>query len=158
MQDISNQLSLCLSSSNARALCFKQDYSRWPELARDRTGYGDAKRAAAEPLMKAVRSVIPDLDARLQHEHAFVKLGSPLTHERFCRRYRGSYGPGIPAGKGEFPWPADNPVKQFLHVGDSVFPGIGVPAAAVSGIIAATSLVSISDHNKLIDRVFPIQR
>eukprot|EP00173_Palmaria_palmata_P003339 Plantae.Rhodophyta-Palmaria_palmata.ctg3484.p1 GENE.Plantae.Rhodophyta-Palmaria_palmata.ctg3484~~Plantae.Rhodophyta-Palmaria_palmata.ctg3484.p1 ORF type:complete len:107 (+),score=11.47 Plantae.Rhodophyta-Palmaria_palmata.ctg3484:39-359(+) len=104
--------------------------------------------------MKAIRSVIPDLDARLEDQFAICKIGSPLTHARFCRRYKGSYGPAIRAGESEFPWPK-TPVSGLLRVGDSVFPGIGVPAAAASGIIAATSLVGVSSHNRLVDRVFP---
>lgn len=61
---------------------------------------------------------------------------TPLTHQRFLRRYRGSYGPAIQAGKGDFPFPG-TPVKGLLLCGDSCFPGIGVPAVAGSGLIAA---------------------
>jgi phytoene dehydrogenase-like protein len=37
--------------------------------------------------------------------------------------------------------------------GDSTFPGIGVPAVAVSGMVAANSLVSVSQHQGLIDQI-----
>jgi hypothetical protein len=57
---------------------------------------------------------------------------SPLTHARFCRRHRGSYGPAIRAGEAEFPWPR-TPIENLYRIGDSSFPGIGVPAAAASG-------------------------
>jgi phytoene dehydrogenase-like protein len=132
-----------------------EEYGRWPGLAEDRVAYEAAKAAAAEPLLAALRHVIPDVDARLRCAGAFVRVGTPVTHERFCRRWRGSYGPGIAAGTGEFAWPGDNPIGRLAHVGDSVFPGIGVPAAAASGIIAATSLVGVREHNALVDRVFP---
>ena len=62
-----------------------------------------------------------------------------MTHHRFLRRYRGSYGPAIKAGEGSFPFPV-TPVKGLLLCGDSCFPGIGVPAVAGSGILAANSV------------------
>ncbi|KHN03586.1 Prolycopene isomerase, chloroplastic, partial [Glycine soja] len=37
--------------------------------------------------------------------------------------------------------------------GDSTFPGIGVPAVAASGAIVANSLVSVSQHSKLLDAI-----
>jgi phytoene dehydrogenase-like protein len=127
-----------------------EGYDKWPELAKHRPSYIAAKEAAAVPLYTAVRSVFPDLATRLNHPHAIVRIGSPLTHARFCRRHKGSYGPGII----EFPWPS-TPIQNLLRVGDSVFPGIGVPAAAASGMIAATSLVGFHDHVALVDSVFP---
>lgn len=131
-----------------------EEFDRWPSLARDRAAYTAAKEEAAHPLFTAIRSVIPDLDSRIKHPHAVVKLGSPMTHARYCRRYKGSYGPALAAGIAEFPWPG-TPIRNLYRVGDSVFPGIGVPAAACSGIIAATSLVGIRDHNALVDLIYP---
>ncbi len=43
--------------------------------------------------------VIPDIRKRAE----LVTVGTPLTQERFVRRYHGSYGPAIEAGKGFFP-------------------------------------------------------
>lgn len=132
-----------------------ENYDKWPPLRKNRQQYETAKRKAAEPLFAAVRHVIPDLDERLQHQDAFVKLGSPLTHERFNRRYRGTYGAAIVAGKDEFEWPGDIPIKNLKRCSDSTFPGIGVPSSAAAGIIAANEIVSIREHLKLVDKVFP---
>ncbi len=41
----------------------------------------------------------------------------------------------------------------LLCCGDSTFPGIGVPAVAASGQIAANTLVSVFDHWKLLDAI-----
>ncbi len=38
------------------------------------------------------------------------------------------------------------PIKGLYIAGDSVFPGIGVPAVALSGANAANSIVSIARH------------
>ena len=82
-----------------------------------------------------------------------VKLvGTPLTHQRFLRRNRGTYGPAIKAGEATFPGHS-TPVAQLFCCGDSTFPGIGVPAVAASGAIVANSLVSVSDHCKLLDAI-----
>ncbi|CAN8067843.1 unnamed protein product [Agarophyton chilense] len=136
--------------------CYTLDnYDKWPALRSDRDLYEATKNEAARPLYEAVRHVIPDLDERLKHEHAFVKIGSPLTHARFNRRYKGTYGAAIVAGKSEFEWPDDIPIKNLMRCGDSVFPGIGVPSSAAAGIIAANQLVGIREHNELVDKIFP---
>lgn len=86
-------------------------------------------------------------------EKCEVKLvGTPLTHQRFLRRNRGTYGPAIQAGENTFPGHS-TPIPKLLCCGDSTFPGIGVPAVAASGAIVANSLVSVSQHSELLDAV-----
>lgn len=131
-----------------------EPFEKWPGLAKNREAYTEAKAKAAEPLFTAIRSVIPDLDERLKHQDAVCMIGSPLTHARFCRRWQGTYGPAIAAGTAEFPWP-NTPIENLYRIGDSVFPGIGVPAAAASGLIAATSLVGVREHSALVDKIYP---
>ncbi|KAF6167034.1 hypothetical protein GIB67_041289 [Kingdonia uniflora] len=88
-----------------------------------------------------------------KRENCEVKLvGTPLTHKRFLRRNRGTYGPAIQAGKDAFPG-HPTPIPQLFCCGDSTFPGIGVPAVAASGAIVANSLVSVSQHSELLDAV-----
>ena len=90
--------------------------------------------------------VIPDARKR-----AVVSLSaSPRTHERFLNRHRGSYGPGISASNSSFPGPKTG-LPGLRRVGDSCAPGIGVPAAAASGMIAANTLARVWDHVKLLD-------
>ena len=69
--------------------------------------------------------------------------------------HQGSYGPAIVAGTDEpFPFPK-TPVKGLLVCGSSCFPGIGVPAVAGSGILAANSvsLDSLRPQLKLLERL-----
>ena len=42
---------------------------------------------------------------RRMSEDDHVQVGTPLTHRQYLRRFEGSYGPGIIAGKGTFPFP-----------------------------------------------------
>ena len=44
-------------------------------------------------------------------------------------------------------------VENLYCVGDSTFPGIGVPAVAASGFMAANGIVDIDEHLKLFDRI-----
>ena len=94
------------------------------------------------------RRQIPDVRSRVK-----IKLeATPLTHERFLRRDGGSYGPFVPAGQGQLPGQR-TALPGFLCVGDSTFPGIGMPAVAASGLIAANSLVSPLEHWAMLDRI-----
>lgn len=97
--------------------------------------YGDRKRLRAEPLYRALARVIPDIRDRVTLE----LIGSPLTHARYLRRHRGTYGPAIAAGQGQFPGP-QTPIAGLYRVGDSTLPGIGVPAVVASGIFCANML------------------
>lgn len=132
-----------------------EPYEGWPELKNDRKLYTTAKEEASKPLFEAIRSVIPDLDERLNDPNAIIKLGSPITHARFNRRYKGTYGAAIEAGKAAFEWPGDIPIKNLKRCCDSAFPGIGVPSSAAAGLIAANELVGVGEHMQLIEKVFP---
>ncbi|MEG3850392.1 NAD(P)/FAD-dependent oxidoreductase [Microcoleus sp. herbarium19] len=99
--------------------------------------YQEKKRSRSQSLFQALEKIIPDLRSRTVLE----SIGTPLTHARFLRRYQGTYGPAIAAGKGTWPGP-QTPVKGLYRVGDSTMPGIGVPAVAASGILCANTLVN----------------
>lgn len=116
----------------------------WTGWQRDDT-YETRKRQRAEPLYQALAQVIPDIRDRVEVE----LIGTPLTHQRFLRRYRGTYGPAITADTGLFP-SHQTPLPGLLRVGDSTLPGIGVPAVAASGILCANSLVSPAQTTELL--------
>ena len=81
--------------------------------------------------------------------------GSPLTHERFTRRHRGTYGPSgnARAGDLDFLGPSTPLAPNLKLCGDSCFPGIGVPSVAASGIIAAHCFVGLEDHREVLARM-----
>ena len=103
------------------------------------------KGETAHFLWSVLEKVIPDIRERSVHS----QVGTPLTHQRFLNRHRGTYGPAIYAGEASFPFP-NTPVKNLLMCGDSCFPGIGVPAVAGSGLIAANS-VSLDSIGKQLE-------
>jgi carotene isomerase len=108
-------------------------------------GYEEKKKQKAESLYRALERIIPDIRDRLVLE----LIGTPLTHAHYLRRYQGTYGPAIPAGKGMFP-STHTPIPGLYRVGDSTMPGIGVPAVAASGILCANSLMSSKETAELL--------
>lgn len=107
--------------------------------------YEQKKRDQAETLYRAVEKIIPDVRERVVLE----MIGTPLTHSRFLRRHKGTYGPAIKAQEGRFP-SGKTPIEGLYRVGDSTLPGIGVPAVAASGILCANSLVTLKESSALL--------
>ena len=112
-----------------------EDFARWEHVDGKSVEYKALKEERSEYLWHTLEKVIPDIRERA----VVVRVGTPLTHRRFLRRFKGSYGPAIKAGEGSFPFPV-TPIRQLLVCGDSCFPGIGVPAVAGSGLLAANSV------------------
>ncbi|KAK1385729.1 prolycopene isomerase, chloroplastic [Heracleum sosnowskyi] len=127
-----------------------EPFGLWEGLDRRSSEYKKLKDERSEVMWNAVERA---LGPGFNREKCEVKLvGTPLTHKRFLRRNRGTYGPAIQAGKDTFPG-HPTPIPQLYCCGDSTFPGIGVPAVAASGAIVANSLVSVSQHLQLLDAV-----
>jgi len=95
-----------------------------------------------------MRDATQDIRARAET----TLIGTPLTHERFLRRHRGSYGPAIKAGEGTFPGPG-TPLPGLYCCGDSTQPGIGLPAVAASGMIAANTIAPVQKHWELLTAI-----
>ncbi|MFE4106549.1 phytoene desaturase family protein [Almyronema epifaneia] len=125
-----------------------EPYDLWQGLARNSLAYQQQKQARSAVMWQALKRVIPDIGDRCE----VTLVGTPLTHERFLRRHRGTYGPAIRAGSGLFPG-AKTPLAGLLCCGDSTFPGIGLPAVAASGMIAANSLIPVPVHLKRLQRI-----
>lgn len=114
--------------------------------------YKALKEERCQFLWDAVERIIPNAK-----DIAVVTMtGSPLTHERFLGVSRGSYGPVIDAAKGlQATLPGQvSPVADNLYlVGQTVFPGVGVPAVAASGWLAANSMTDIKTHEDALRRI-----
>ncbi len=122
-----------------------EPYSLWQGMNRQSKEYAEQKVARAEVMWQALERVIPDIRSRCE----VTLVGTPLTHERFLRRHLGSYGPAIQAGVDFFPG-ANTPLPGLLCCGDSTFPGIGLPAVAASGAIAANTLAPVYKHLEML--------
>lgn len=121
-----------------------EPFDDWAALRRGSPEYAALKEERSAVLWAALERVIPDARSRSR----LALVGTPLTHARYLRRHRGSYGPALPPGA--WPGPATD-LPGLLVCGDSTFPGIGIPAAAASGLIAANSLLSAAQHAAVLD-------
>ncbi|BAZ53695.1 amine oxidase [Nostoc sp. NIES-4103] len=110
-------------------------------------GYEEKKQYKAQSLYRALERIIPDIRERVVLE----LIGTPLTHAHYLRRYQGTYGPALAAGK-MFP-STQTPIQGLYRVGDSTMPGIGVPAVAASGILCANTLVKLQQTAELLKNV-----
>ncbi len=122
-----------------------EPYDLWQGMNRRSPEYAQQKEKRAEVMWQALERIIPDIRQRCE----VTLVGTPLTHERFLRRHRGSYGPAIRAGEALFPGPK-TPLAGLYCCGDSTFPGIGLPAVAASGMITANTLTPVAQHLELL--------
>lgn len=166
LQDSQNLCSFFIPSLLDKTLCPEgkhvihvyssggEPYEPWEKLTPNSPEYEAYKEDRAKVLWEAVERCIPDVRDRLE----FSIIGSPLAHEAFLRRDRGTYGMAWAAGTSAphagllknilaFPFPnLKTPVDGLLRCGDSCFPGIGTPSAAASGVIAANTMNGVGKH------------
>lgn len=116
-----------------------EDYQQWAGLTRGSAAYEEKKAQDSTFLYESVSRALGLSEEEIR-ERAEVELtGTPLTHEYFNRRHHGTYGAAWSSMLRE----PETAINGLLLAGDSVFPGIGVPAVALSGATAANSMVSV---------------
>ncbi|BDA68143.1 Amine oxidase [Rivularia sp. IAM M-261] len=125
-----------------------EPYKLWQGMDRQSEEYKQQKQARAQIMWQALERIIPDIKQRCE----VTLVGTPLTHERYLRRHNGSYGPAIKASEGLFP-NARTPLTGLFCCGDSTFPGIGLPAVAASGMIAANTLAPVHKHLAMLENI-----
>ena len=122
-----------------------EPYELWAGMDRRSEVYQKQKQARAEVMWQALERVIPDIRDRTE----LTLVGTPLTHKRYLSRHHGTYGPAHRAGEELFPG-STTPLAGLLCCGDSTFPGIGIPAVAASGAIAANTIAPLSKHLEIL--------
>jgi phytoene dehydrogenase-like protein len=122
-----------------------EPYELWAGRDRRSEIYKQLKQERAEVMWQALERVIPDIRARAE----LTLIGTPLTHQRYLRRHNGTYGAAHRAGKALFPG-STTPLSGLLCCGDSTFPGIGIPAVAASGAIAANTIAPLHKHLEIL--------
>jgi len=133
------------SSNDATAT---KDSTVDPQISGERyqsSTYEALKDARAVPLWRAIESIIPDARDRT----VIALIGSPLTHERFLRRPNGTYGAAIE----DLLKDGSTPIPNLVLAGDGVFPGIGIPAVALSGASAANGMVGVVEQWMCMDEL-----
>ena len=126
----------------------------WQGLERGSEKYEKLKEERSQVLWRAVEKAIPDVRKRVEKQF----VGSPLTQQRFQRRHKGTYGGTgwITENSDTIPvTSASTPMDGLLVVGDSNFPGPGVPSVAAHGWSAAHELVPFWKQCEMLDKVAP---
>ncbi|EEC46339.1 carotenoid isomerase [Phaeodactylum tricornutum CCAP 1055/1] len=127
-----------------------EPYEIWEGLDRRSDGYMCLKEDRAEVLWRAVESIIPDARNRV----VISEIGSPITHERFLNRPRGTYG----SATEDYLADGSTSIGNLLLAGDGIFPGIGLPAVAISGASAANAMVSVFKQWECLDELGKSQK
>lgn len=125
-----------------------ESYEKWDGMDRRSIQYKKLKEECSLTLWKYVKRLIPDIHDRIEMEF----IGSPLTHEKYLNRYKGTYGPKNLLKINKLPQPI-SPLKNIYCCGDSTFPGIGTPAVAASSMWLANSLVPIWNHWNMLNYI-----
>ena len=98
--------------------------------------YTARKRAFAEELVEKASRLIPSLKEHI----VIMDAATPRTFERYTLNPRGAiYGLDQSAGAPKRPY-FKTPIKGLYLVGASTFPGGGIEAVVISGIIAANDI------------------
>jgi all-trans-retinol 13,14-reductase len=122
------------------AMCDAQAFGAWMDLPPDdagRAGYRDFKARLEERLLAQFGRHFPGLAPLVR----FHELATPVTHRHYARTPSGAMY-GLEMDPQRLASPAldiRTPVHGLLLAGQDVF-GAGVPAAAMSGLLAATAL------------------
>jgi prolycopene isomerase len=110
------------------------DATDWTKRFPKDPDYESAKAHYAESIIRRTERVLPNLSSNIDYNF----IATPLTHKRYLKRYKGSYGPLLPHGQIILQKPQNTtPINNLYAVGDSTFPGQGVIAVTYSGVSCA---------------------
>lgn len=121
-------------------LLTEDEYDYWKDLkARSHEEYKAAKKQIAEWAQEAIIGVYPELEGKFD----MSSVATPLTFNRYCNSYRGTYMSFIPYGnvKKQFHKGTIEGIKNLFVAGQSTFPVGGLPLAAITGKFAVQRLI-----------------
>jgi phytoene dehydrogenase-like protein len=137
----------------------------WKNVKYNSEEYNKLKKERSEVLYQAVAKALNNITVEDLKSRAEIEMvGTPLTQARFLRREnsQGTYGgtgwikkkESGEGGAGAVPvTSAKSNLKKLLLVGDSRFPGPGLPAVAAGGWAAAHELVDFKKQCEVLDKV-----
>lgn len=130
-----------------------EPFDAWAKLKRGSAEYEAFKKERSGILWRVMNRIFGTDVAKVSE---LSMVGTPLTHAHYLNRERGSYGPAINAAVPNLglPFPKREALPDgLLCVGDSVFPGIGVPAVAGSAWLVANCILSPSEQEELLMKI-----
>jgi len=110
------------------------NFSEWKKSGTQDNAYLEQKEKLASLLIQKIERILPGVSNHIELQYS----ASPITHQKYLNRYKGTYGPLFRKGQYVLEKPQNHtPYKNLFHVGDSCFPGQGVIAVTYSGISCA---------------------
>jgi prolycopene isomerase len=111
------------------------EVEEWQHYGRGSRAYMEAKEEFAEGIIARTEKILPGLSKAIE----LKVLATPMTHERYLNRFKGSYGPLLKPGQNILQKPQNTTsIKNLFAAGDSTFPGQGVIAVTYSGVSCAS--------------------
>jgi phytoene dehydrogenase-like protein len=113
------------------ALMFESDWAYWQELGTRPARYEAAKQEAAQLVIAQLERRYPGLAQQIE----VVDVATPLTYVRYAGLWRGAYEGWLPttATIGHAMRRTLPGLAHFAMVGQWVYPGGGLPTAAITG-------------------------
>lgn len=109
-------------------------YGYWKRAKQDGT-YAAEKQAVVERFIDALSEIIPEISGNI----AVTDMATPLTYERYCDTFEGSYMSNWPARRGLFHAPIRYKRGLYFTGQRTLYSG-GLPIAAEAGRLTAQTL------------------
>ena len=111
-------------------------YAFW-KTARDENRYTEEKQKLQNAVSAAISLQIPETKGKIE----ICDIATPLTYERYCGNWKGSWMTELKAGTGQEPYPpAAEGLNGVYFAGQRMMPPGGLPPALLSGIRAVQCL------------------
>ena len=111
-------------------------YDFWKK-ARDENRYAQEKQAIAEKVIAAISSQIPEARGQIE----VCDVATPLTYERYCGNWKGSWMSAMGAGRKMKTYPAVvKGIDRLYFAGQRLMPPGGLPPALATGRLAVQHL------------------
>ncbi|GHV24895.1 hypothetical protein AGMMS4952_01400 [Spirochaetia bacterium] len=111
-------------------------YDYWKQM-REQGCYGECKRELFEQILAALEKQLPAIKGKV----AVWDVATPLTYERYCGTYHGSWMTITPPGSMRVSYPyKSRRVGNLYFAGQRIIPPGGTPVAVVTGRTAAQYL------------------
>jgi len=116
-------------------------YDFWRRVKEEGT-YDEEKQKLADKIIKAISEQIPEAEGKIE----VCDIATPLTYERYCGNWKGSWMTVITADMRKEPYPATvDGLEGVYFAGFRMIPPGGIPPALISGQIAVQYLCGDTD-------------
>lgn len=123
------------------SVCSHQCYEYW-QSAKDNGEYEAKKQQLGESIIEAIARQLPELKGKIK----LMDVATPLTYERYCGTYQGSWMSVMPANTKQMQYPTKmERVSNVYNAGHRMLMPGGMPVAVTTGRTAAQHLCRDND-------------